>query len=206
MLDLARHARPAPGRVDLVQQRARWIAQPRTAPLLGLQVISFEARPALQRIVMPAAAGEVFIAVEIAVRQDVEAGALFIADDDGEGVLEFFAEADVHHAGVERTRPHAHVEPARPRPRTGHRRRKHQVFCHCVRHTRSIPNPSSGIPNPESRIPNRLNPGIPEWNPPPRIPDPTPREPRTANREPRTANREPRTANRERCYQSFVFK
>ena len=117
MLDLVGDTRPAPRGVDLVEQRARRIPQPRAARLFGLQVVAIEAGPALQRIVMPAAAGEIFVAVEVAVRQDVEPGALFVADHDRERVLELLAEADVHHAGVERLRPHADVEPARPRPR-----------------------------------------------------------------------------------------
>ncbi len=46
-----------------------------------------------------------FVDVEVAVGEDVEARALLIADDGGVGVLEFFAEADVEHAGVEWVRP-----------------------------------------------------------------------------------------------------
>jgi len=58
------------------------------------------------------------------VGENVEAGALLLADDDGKGVLEFFAEADVEHAGVERTSPHADVKPARARKRSGDGTRK----------------------------------------------------------------------------------
>ena len=79
--------------------------QPRRGGLLRLQVVALEAGPALQRIVMPGAAGQVLVAVEIAVGQDVEPGALLVADDDRQRVLELLAEADVQHAGVERPRP-----------------------------------------------------------------------------------------------------
>ena len=54
---------------------------------------------------MPAAAGEVLVAVEVAVREDVEPGALLVADDHRQRVLKLLAEPDVHHAGVERLAP-----------------------------------------------------------------------------------------------------
>ena len=114
VLDLVDDVRPAPAGVDLVQQRAGRVAQPGRAGLLRLQVVAFEAGPALQRIVMPRPARHVVVAVEIAVGEDVEAGALLVADDGRQRILELLAEAHVHHAGVERPAPHAHVEPARP--------------------------------------------------------------------------------------------
>ena len=67
VLDLVDHVRPAPAGVDLVEQRAGRIVQPRRGGLFGLQVVAFEARPALQRIVVPGAAGQIFIDVEVAV-------------------------------------------------------------------------------------------------------------------------------------------
>ena len=76
---------------------------------------------------MPAPAGEVLVAVEVAVREDVEAGALLVADHDGERILELLAEADVEHAGVERLAPHAGVEPARTRPGAGDGARQNQI-------------------------------------------------------------------------------
>jgi len=51
---------------------------------------------------MPRAARHVVVAMQVAMGEDVESGAVLIADDCGEGVLEFFAKADIHHAGVER--------------------------------------------------------------------------------------------------------
>ena len=77
---------------------------------------------------MPAPAGEILVAVEVAVREDVEPGPLFVADHDRERILELLAEADVQHAGVERLSPHAHVEPPRPRPGAGHGAGQHQIF------------------------------------------------------------------------------
>src|SRR5206468_5090726 len=82
MLDLAGDAWPPPGRVDLIQQRARRIAQPRAARLLGLQMIAVKPCPPLNGIVMPASAGEILVAVIIAMREDVESRPLLIADDD----------------------------------------------------------------------------------------------------------------------------
>ena len=113
MLDFACDVGPAPAGVNLIQQRAGRIVQPWRGGLFGLQVVALEAGPALQRIVVPGAARQVFVHVQVAVREDVEAGAFLVADDHGHGVLEFFAEADVEHAGVERPAPHADVEPAR---------------------------------------------------------------------------------------------
>ena len=72
--------------------------------------------PALQRVVVPGAARHVLVAVKVAVREQVEPGALLVADDDGHRVLELLAKADVEHAGVERLAPHADVEPAGPGP------------------------------------------------------------------------------------------
>src|ERR1700752_2519974 len=77
---------------------------------------------------MPAAASEILVAVKVAVGQDVEAGSLFIADDDRERILELLAKANIHHAGVERLRPHADVEPARARPRARDGRWQHEIF------------------------------------------------------------------------------
>jgi len=62
---------------------------------------------------MPGAAGQVFIDMEIGMIQNVQAGAFLVADYDGEGILEFLAEANVEHAGIERASPHADIEPAR---------------------------------------------------------------------------------------------
>ena len=97
MFDLSGDARPAPGGVNLVQQRARRISEPRAPGLFRLQVVTFEASPALDRIVMPASASKVFIAVEVAVGEDIQPGAILVADDDGERVLKFLAKPDVHH-------------------------------------------------------------------------------------------------------------
>src|SRR5204862_1447807 len=91
VLDRAGHARPAPRGVDLVQQRARRIPQPRTARLFRLQMVALEPRPPLQRVMVPAAAGEVLVAMKIAVGENVESGPLLVADHEGERVLEFLA-------------------------------------------------------------------------------------------------------------------
>ncbi len=127
VLDLVDHPRPAPAGVDLVQQRARRVLQPLGAGLLGLQIVALQAGPALQGIMVPGAAGQVLVAVEVAVGEDVQPGALLIADDHGQRVLELLAEADVHHAGVQRLAPHADVEPARARPGTGDRTGQDQI-------------------------------------------------------------------------------
>ncbi len=127
VLDLVHHVRPAPAGVDLVQQRAWRIVKPRGAGFLGLQLVAREPRPPLDRIVMPRAAGQVLVAVVIAVRQDVEPGPLLVADDHRQRVLELLAEADIHHARVEGLAPHADVEPARPRPGAGDGAGKNQV-------------------------------------------------------------------------------
>src|SRR6185312_13177425 len=113
VLDFVDDVRPAPAGIDFVEQRAGRVVEPGGGGFFGLEMVAFETGPALEGIVMPGAAGHVFIDVEIAVGEDVEAGALLVADDGGVGVLKLFAIADVLHAGVERTAPHADVEPAR---------------------------------------------------------------------------------------------
>jgi len=77
---------------------------------------------------MPAAAGEVLVAVEVAVREDVEPRALFVREDHGKRVLKLLPEPDVEHAGVERLAPHARIEPPGPRPGAGDGARQNQIF------------------------------------------------------------------------------
>lgn len=60
---------------------------------------------------MPGPAGEVFIAVQVAVGEDIQPGPFLIADEGRHRILKLFAEADVHHAGIERLAPHADVHP-----------------------------------------------------------------------------------------------
>src|SRR5262245_40156024 len=127
MLDAADDVRPPPAGVDLVQQSAGRIVEPRRRRRLGLKVVAFESRPSLQWIVMPRATGEVLVDVKIAVREDIEAGALLIADDDGDRILEFLAKTNVEHARVERPPPHRHIEPSRARKGSGRGARKDEV-------------------------------------------------------------------------------
>ena len=128
VLDLADHARPAPRRLDLVHQRpGRELQQPVTRTLV-LQLLVLEPRPALQRVVVPRAAGEVLVQVVVAVGEDVEARALLVGDHGGVRVEELLAEADVEQRRVEGPAPQAAVVPARPRPRSGDGRREHQVL------------------------------------------------------------------------------
>src|SRR4029434_126154 len=103
---------------------------------LGLQLIALEAGPALQRIMVPAPAGEILVAVKIAVRENVEPGPFLVADDHGERVLELLAEPDVEHARVERPAPHAGVEPARTRQGPGDSARKDEIAGDGERHGR----------------------------------------------------------------------
>src|SRR5579863_7939736 len=103
---------PSPAGVNLVEQRAGWIVEPRGGGFFGLEVVAFKAGPALQRIVMPGAAGEILVDVEVAMIENVEAGALLVSDNDRHRVLEFLAEVNVQQAGIERAAPHADVEPA----------------------------------------------------------------------------------------------
>ena len=146
VLDLVDHVRPAPAGVDLVQQRARRIVQPRRGGLFRLQIVALEAGPALQRIVMPGPARQILVDVKIAVRQDVEPGALLVADHHRHRVLKLLAEANVEHAGVERPPPHAHVEPARARKRSrggaGENQigggGKHRLIVRHIRYTRRM--------------------------------------------------------------------
>ena len=119
MFDLVHHMRPAPSRVNLIQQRAGRVVQPRRGGLLGLQVVAGKTGPTLQRVMVPGAARHVLIHVQVAVGQNVEPGAFLITDDDGHRVLKFFAKPDVEHAGVELAAPHAYVKPARAWKRSG---------------------------------------------------------------------------------------
>ena len=128
VLDLADDARPAPGRLDLVHQRpGRELEQP-VARALVLELLVLEALPALQRVVVPRAAGEVLVEVVVAVGEDVEPRALLLGDHGRVCVEELLAETDVEQRRVERPAPQAAVIPARPRPRAGDGRREHQVL------------------------------------------------------------------------------
>src|SRR5260370_24306908 len=111
--------RPSPPGVDLVEQRAGWIVEPRRRGLFRLQVVALEAGPALQRIVVPRPAGQVFIHVEIAVCKNIESGAFLIADQRSHRVLKLLTEVNIEHAGIQRSSPHTHVEPAGARERSG---------------------------------------------------------------------------------------
>ena len=85
----------------------------RTSFSYVLQMIALKTRPALQRIMMPGASRQIFIHVQIAMRQNVEAGALLVANQHRHRILKFLAKPDIQHAGVERLPPHAGVIPAR---------------------------------------------------------------------------------------------
>ena len=128
VLDLADDARPAPRRLDLVHQRPGREREQPVARALVLELLVLEPLPALQRVVVPRAAGEVLVEVVVAVGEDVEPGALLVGDHGGVRVEELLAEADVEQRRVERPAPQAAVVPARPRPRAGDGRREHQVL------------------------------------------------------------------------------
>ena len=128
VLDLAHDARPAPRRLDLVHQRAGGKGEQAVARPLVLQLLVLEARPALERVVMPRAAGVVLVELVVAVGQDVEPGPLLFGQHDRVSVQELLAEADVEQRRVERPAPQADVVPARPRPRSGNGRREYQVL------------------------------------------------------------------------------
>ena len=105
MLDLADDARPAPRRLDLVHQRPRRELEQPVARALVLQLLVLEPLPALQRVVVPRAAGEVLVEVVVAVREDVEPRTLLFGDHGRVRVQELLAEADVEQRRVE-GRPH----------------------------------------------------------------------------------------------------
>src|SRR5204863_5542105 len=129
MLDLVDNVRPSPTSVDLVQQRAGWIVEPRRGCLLRLQIVPFKAGPALKGVVVPRAACHVLIEVKVAVREDVQPSALLVAYHHRQRVLKLLAKADIVHAGVEGTSPRAYSEPARSRTCVGDRDTEQQVRC-----------------------------------------------------------------------------
>src|SRR5208282_3699516 len=111
--------------------------------LVGLEILAGEAAPALQRVVVPGAAGHVVVAVQVAVGENVEAGAFLVAEDGGQGVLEFLAEAHIHETGIQGPAPHAEVEPAWARPRAGNGTRKNPL-CSDSEHS-PLGSPGSGL-------------------------------------------------------------
>ena len=119
VLDLAGDNRPAPRGVDFVQQRTGRIFQEIRARALRLQLVKSDAAPALQRIVMPGAAGQIRVEKVITVGHDIEAGALLIRNNCGEGVRELLAVDRVEHGCVERASPQALRIPRRSRPGAG---------------------------------------------------------------------------------------
>src|SRR5579875_535031 len=82
-------------------------------------MVAFESGPALQGIVVPGAAGHIFVQVKVGVRENVETGTLLVADGDRQGILKLLAKAYIQHAGIERLAPHTDVEPTRTRKRPG---------------------------------------------------------------------------------------
>jgi hypothetical protein len=75
--------------------------------LFIVQVIAVEPRPPLQRVVVPGTPGHVVVAVQVAVGEDAEAGSFLVAEDCGQRILEFLAEAHIHQAGVQWAASHA---------------------------------------------------------------------------------------------------
>ena len=126
---------------DVINGEFDWSTLPNGSAVSGC--LSYDAAQAPTNVVLdgqvavfyPLSASEVFVAVEVSMGEDIQSGPLLVADHNSQGVLEFLAKADVHHACVERFRPHAHVEPTRARPRTGDRARQNDVFRYGVRHS-----------------------------------------------------------------------
>src|SRR5437867_10671158 len=91
-------------------------------------MIAIESGPPLEWVMVPAAAGEVLVAVKVAVREDIESGPFLVGDNHRHRVLKFLAEANIHHARVERPAPHAGVEPPGSRPGAGDGARQDEIF------------------------------------------------------------------------------
>src|SRR5262249_39699714 len=87
VLDLVHDVRPSPAGVNFIEKRAGRIVKPGSGRFLGLEMVPFESRPALQRIMMPGAAGKIFVNVKITMAEDIETGALLIADEHGKRIL-----------------------------------------------------------------------------------------------------------------------
>src|SRR5204863_7709043 len=92
-----------------------------------LQTRSLTARPPLPRIVMPRTPRQILSDMQVSVGEYIETGTLLVANDHRHGILKFFAEANVQHAGIERTAPHADVVPARPGKRSRSRAGQNQI-------------------------------------------------------------------------------
>src|SRR5438445_4257312 len=90
-------------------------------------MISLEAGPTLQRIVMPRTSRQILIDMQVPVGEHIETSALLVADDHRHGILKFLAETNVQHATIQRTAPHADVVPARPRKRSRSRAGQNQI-------------------------------------------------------------------------------
>ena len=69
LLDLADDARPTPRRLDLVHERSGREFQQPVARAFVLELLVLEALPALERVVVPRASGEVLVEVVVAVRE-----------------------------------------------------------------------------------------------------------------------------------------
>jgi hypothetical protein len=72
---------------------------------LVLEFLVLEPLPALQRVVVPRASGEILVEVVVAVGEDVEPRALLLGEHDGVRVEELLSETDVEQRRVERPTP-----------------------------------------------------------------------------------------------------
>jgi len=79
---------------------------------------------------VPGTPRHIVITMEVAVSQDVQPGPILVAQHHRQGILEFLAESPVHHAGIKRLAPHAHIKPARPGPGAGDSTRKNSIRCY----------------------------------------------------------------------------
>jgi hypothetical protein len=130
--DLVHDSGVLPAAHDLVQPGPDRVRPHRVG---GLDRLLRHPLEALGRIEEPRPAGEVGVEVVVAVRDDVEAGALLVSDHGADGVDELLAVCDVAHAVRERAAVEVVGVPRGPRPGAGDGGRKDQVV-RCGQHRR----------------------------------------------------------------------
>src|SRR5579885_3180909 len=78
---------------------------------------------------MPGASCHVLVDMQVAMREDVQAGTFLVRDQHRHRILKLLAEPHIEHARVQRTAPHAYVVPAGTRKRTRSCAGQNQIGC-----------------------------------------------------------------------------
>src|SRR5439155_11977891 len=124
------------------------------ADSLSGEMVAAEAGPALERVAVPRVPADVLVVEVVAVREDVEPGAILVAEQGGERIRELLAEHHLLHAGRQRPPSQARGKPPWTRPRAGDGRGQDEIPRGCE-HGRASPQ-STGLRRPPVWVSNAV--------------------------------------------------